>query len=315
MNAFWQTWRREIIRGAVLFFGVIALGLCIRYVIVRARQGVVDNLPVALRSLRGLRDLKNLPNNFDFDPDAYGGPRDTADTWQYRAKVAPQHWVWIRNTVGSVRVEAAKGDSLEVVAVKTHHRSDAASVHIETVKVADGIAICAVWGQGRGRCGPGEDFKPSSLRHNDVAVDFTLRLPKRVRLGASTVNGAVHVANATAPLVVATVNGDVDAETSAGPVRATSVNGSVRARMRAFGDTGEVALFTVNGAATAELPVQLDADVEASTGNGAIETDYPLVVTGKLGKHLQGTLGAGGRQVRITTVNGAINLRKTSRPS
>jgi len=78
MNAFWQTWRREIIRGAVLFFGVIALGLCIRYVIVRARQGVVDNLPVALRSLRGLRDLKNLPNNFDFDPDAYGGPRDTA---------------------------------------------------------------------------------------------------------------------------------------------------------------------------------------------------------------------------------------------
>ncbi len=315
MNAFWQTWRREIIRGAVLFFGVIALGLCIRYVIVRARQGVVDNLPVALRSLRGLRDLKNLPNNFDFDPDAYGGPRDTADTWQYRAKVAPQHWVWIRNTVGSVRVEAAKGDSLEVVAVKTHHRSDAASVHIETVKVADGIAICAVWGQGRGRCGPGEDFKPSSLRHNDVAVDFTVRLPKRVRLGASTVNGAVHVANATAPLVVATVNGDVDAETSAGPVRATSVNGSVRARMRAFGDTGEVALFTVNGAATAELPVQLDADVEASTVNGAIETDYPLVVTGKLGKHLQGTLGAGGRKVRITTVNGAINLRKTSRPS
>src|SRR5436189_236133 len=220
--------------------GVIAIGLCIRYVVVRARQGVMDNLPVALRGLRGLRDLKNLPNNFDFDPDAYGGPRDTADTWTYQAKVVPQHWVWIRNTVGSVRVEAAKGDSLEVVAVKTHHRSDPGSVHIETIKVADGIAICAVWGQGRGRCGPGEDFKPSSLRHNDVAVDFTVRLPKRVRLGASTVNGAVHV---------------------------------------------------------------------------AIETDYPLVVTGKLGKHLQGTLGAGGRKVRITTVNGAINLRKTSRPS
>src|SRR2546425_684288 len=44
MNAFWQTWRREIIRGAVLFGGVIAIGLCVRYVIARARQGVVDNL-------------------------------------------------------------------------------------------------------------------------------------------------------------------------------------------------------------------------------------------------------------------------------
>src|SRR5207302_315856 len=74
MNSFWQTWRKEIIRGVVLFCGVIAIGLCIRYVVVRARQGVMDNLPVALRGLRGLRDLKNLPNNFDFDPDAYGDP-------------------------------------------------------------------------------------------------------------------------------------------------------------------------------------------------------------------------------------------------
>ena len=315
MSTFWQTWRREIIRGAVLFVGVIAIGLCVRYVIVRARQGVIENLPVALRGLRGLRDLKNLPSNFDFDPDAYAGPRDTADTWTYQAKVAPGHWVWIRNTVGSVRVEAAKGDSLEVVAVKTRRRSDAASVRIETVKTADGIAICALWARGGGHCGPGDDYKSSSPHRNDVAVDFTVRLPKRVRLGASTVSGAVHVANATAPLVLASINGEVDAETSAGPVRATSVNGSVRARVRAFGDTGEVSLLTVNGEATAELPARLDADVEASTVNGAIETDYPLAVTGKLGKHLHGTLGAGGRKVRITTVNGAINLRKVTHPS
>ena len=180
------------------------------------------------------------------------------------------------------------------------------------MKVADGIAICAVWARGGGRCGPGEDYRASSPRHNDVAVDFTVRLPKWVGLGASTVNGAVHVANATGPLVVASINGEVDAETAAGPVRATSVNGSVRARMRAFGDTGEVALSTVNGSATAELPARLDAEVDASTVNGSIETDYPLVVTGKVAKHLQGTLGAGGRKVRITTVNGGITLRKTS---
>ena len=312
MNSFWHTWRKEIIRGVVLFCGVIAIGLCIRYVVTRARQGLAEGLPVALQGLRGLKELKNLPSHFDFDPDAYAGPRDTADTWRYRAKIAPQHWVWIRNTIGSVKVEAARGDSLEVIAVKTHRRSDANSVHIETVKVADGIAICAVWARGGGRCGPGEDYRASSPRHNDVAVDFTVRLPKRVGLGASTVNGAVHVANATGPLVVASINGEVDAETAAGPVRATSVNGSVRARMRAFGDTGEVALSTVNGSATAELPARLDAEVDASTVNGSIETDYPLVVTGKVAKHLQGTLGAGGRKVRITTVNGGITLRKTS---
>src|SRR5437016_14079194 len=98
----------------------------------------MDNLPVALRGLRGLRDLKNLPNNFDFDPDAYGGPRDTADTWTYQAKVVPQHWVWIRNTVGSVRIEAVKGHSPEVVAMTTHRTSDPGAVHTDPRQVPVG---------------------------------------------------------------------------------------------------------------------------------------------------------------------------------
>src|SRR3989442_16031565 len=102
----------------------------------------------------------------------------------------------------------------------------------------------------------------------------------------------------------------MEADTSAGPVRAMSLNGGVRARMSAFGDTGEVSLLTVNGAATAELPRRLDAEVEATTMNGSIETDYPLEVTGKIGKHLRAVVGAGGRQGDITTGNGAIRLEK-----
>lgn len=313
MNSFWQTWRKEIIRGAVLFVGVIAVGFFVRSMIGHVRESVSDNLPVALRNLGDLRELRNLKNHFEIDPSA--GPRDTADTWTYRGKIAPQQWLWIGNTNGSVTVEAAKGDSLEVTAVKTRHRSDPATVRIETASSPEGIAICALWEQGGGRCGPGEDFKPSAIRRNDVVVDFTVRLPKRVRLAATTVNGAVRVARASGPLVLTTVNGEIDAETSAGPVRAISVNGSVRARMSAFGDTGDVALFTVNGSASAELPAWLDADVEASTVNGAIHTDYPLAVSGKMGKRAKGTIGAGGRRVHITTVNGAITLRKVGPPS
>jgi hypothetical protein len=313
MNAFWHTWRREIIRGAVLFFGVIAIGLCVRYVFFRARQGVLDNLPVALSELKGLRNLRDLGANFD--PDLNAGPRHAAETWTYRAKLAPKQWLWIRNANGSVRVEPAAGDSVEITAVKSYGRSDPHTVRLEAVPFEDGVAVCAVWPHkgrpgGESHCGPGDQFKQMSLRRGDVVVDFTVRLPKRVRLGATTVSGDVHVTGATAPLVASTVNGGVDVATSQGPVRAVSVNGDVRARMGAFGDTGEVSLFTVNGSATAELPAQLDATVEASTVNGSIETDYPLEVSGKISKHLKGTLGDGGRKVHITTVNGSINLKK-----
>ena len=128
MNAFWHTWRREIIRGAVLFFGVNAIGLCVRYVFFRARQGVLDNLPVALSELKGLRNLRDLGANFD--PDLNSGPRHAAETWTYRAKLAPKQWLWIRNANGSVRVEPAAGDSVEITAVKSYGRSDPHTVRL-----------------------------------------------------------------------------------------------------------------------------------------------------------------------------------------
>ena len=302
MSAFWNTWRKEIIRGGALFVGVVAVGVFVRSFVVRVREGVVNELPAALRDLRG-----------ELGPELAAGPRATAEPWTYRAKIAPRQWVWIRNINGSVTVVPATGDSLEVTAVKTYRRSDPASVRLVAVPYDGGVSICAVW-QNSGGCEPGGEgvkLKHGSARRNDVAVEFTVRLPRRVRVGATTVNGGVHVTGASAPIVASTVSGDVDAETSAGPVSAVSVNGGVRARMRTFGDTGAVSLFTVNGPVTAELPPQLDADVEATTINGSINTDYPLGVTGKYVSHkLKGTLGGGGRAVHITTVNGSITLKK-----
>jgi len=146
---------------------------------------------------------------------------------------------------------------------------------------------------------------------NDVVVDFTARLPANVRLGASTMVGDLRVSGGRAPLVLHTVSGEVDAVTAQGPVQATSMNGGVRVRMDAFGDTGAVSLTTVNGSVTAELPPVLDAQVRAKTINGSIATDYALTVNGKFMSHdVEGTLGRGGREVRLETVNGSIHLHK-----
>jgi DUF4097 and DUF4098 domain-containing protein YvlB len=66
----------------------------------------------------------------------------------------------------------------------------------------------------------------------------------------------------------------------------------------------------VNGSVTVSLPKQLDADLEAETVNGAIETDYPITVSGRLTpRHLSGRIGQGGRSLRLKTVNGSIHIR------
>lgn len=299
MNTFWLAWRKEIVRGAVLFGTVLAAGLLIHHAVRRVKAGLATSLPAALDELKS-----------DFAPDVGAGPRDTAETWTYGAKLAPRQWVWIRTRRGAITVEPAAGDSLEVQAVKTYRRSDPAQVRVLTAPYDGGVAICAVWDQAA-RCAPGEEVSFGVAHGSDVAVDFTVRLPAGAGVGATTLVGTVRVAGASAPVIARTVSGDVDAETRAGPVNAAAVNGNVHARIRAFGDTGAVKLFTVNGAVTAELPARLDATVEASTANGAIETDFPLAGAGRGPVHkLRGTLGAGGRAVRLTTVNGSIKLAK-----
>jgi len=300
MKGFWETWRSEIIRGATLFCVVLAIGLFARYLLASAKERVVSRLPEALREIRR-----------DFDTESEGGPRTTGATWMVHSKLTPKHSLWIRNIRGSVSVEPIKGDSVQIMAVKSYHSSDTARVRLIAVPSDGGLTVCALWPGSRSDCTAEGDYKTGGPGRSDVAVDFTVRLPRGVLLDATTIFGDIHVAGASAPLKIRTVSGDVDVETAEGPVNAGSVNGDVHARIRGFADTGEVSITTVNGSATLELPATLDADVEANTINGAISTDYPLAVTGKFTKHsLKGTLGRGGRDVHITTVNGSVQLKK-----
>ena len=73
---------------------------------------------------------------------------------------------------------------------------------------------------------------------------------------------------------------------------------------------------SVNGTVSLELPTKASADVHASTVNGRIKTDFPLEVTGRFaGRHANGRIGNGGPELKISTVNGSINLRQQGGPT
>jgi len=75
--------------------------------------------------------------------------------------------------------------------------------------------------------------------------------------------------------------------------------------------TGTLDFETVNGSITLGLPADLSADVDAETVNGRIDVDFPL--GGNLHqtkRELRGTIGGGGRSLKLETVNGSITLRK-----
>jgi len=175
-----------------------------------------------------------------------------------------------------------------------------------------GILVCALWGEDSDcdEDGYHSHNDNNSGHRNNVEVEFTVSLPSGVNVRAASVNGNVDVSGATAEVGASSVNGEVRAASSGGPVSATTVNGDVRASMRTLG-SGELHYSTVNGSIDLELPASLNADVELRTVNGSFETDFPMTLSGRVSpRHLSGKIGSGGRDLRATTVNGSIKLRK-----
>ena len=235
-------------------------------------------------------------------------------SFRWTGRLAAGQTLEIRGINGDVRVEAATGNEAEVLATKSGRRSDPADVEIAVVPHDGGVTICAVYPPVNGReneCRPGGGGR-NNTRDNDVEVEWMVRLPNGVNLGAHSVNGDVTVRDVSGEVHASTVNGDVDVSTR-GVAEASTVNGSIHASLGKADWTGTMSFTTVNGGITLEVPGDLGTMIEAKTVNGSIETDFPITVQGRFGSRtLRGTIGAGGRDLELETVNGSIRLRKTS---
>ncbi|HXY40105.1 MAG TPA: DUF4097 family beta strand repeat-containing protein [Vicinamibacteria bacterium] len=235
-----------------------------------------------------------------------------AEDFRWQGKLARGNEIEIKGVNGSITATGGTGDEVVVTAVKKAHRSDPASVKVEVVPHAGGVTICAVYPSVEGKpnvCAPGEGGHMST-KDNDVSVDFQVQVPEGVRLSARTVNGAISATGVHADVRANTVNGAVALE-STGIATANTVNGAVRVHMGRADWQGTLKLNTVNGSVEVALPADASTEVSAATVNGHVETDFPLTVVGKIvGRSIHGTIGAGGRQLELNTVNGGITLRK-----
>ncbi|HXA67514.1 MAG TPA: DUF4097 family beta strand repeat-containing protein [Bryobacteraceae bacterium] len=229
------------------------------------------------------------------------------DTFHWSGRVPAGQRLEVRGVNGSIHAEPASGDEVEVVAFKNGREYDPAEIDVRVVQHDGGVTICAVYPSSDGltdECNVGKGSP-----NNDVSVDFTVRVPKAVRFVARTVNGLVEAKSLDADTEAHTVNGNVRLST-AGAAQGETVNGSITASMGRI--TSGAKFSTVNGAITVEMPSRTGARVHANTVNGGINTDFGLPVHGQfMSKRADGAIGHGGPELRIATVNGSINLRRS----
>lgn len=239
------------------------------------------------------------------------GLTQQAQDWEWQGQVDGGDAVEIKGINGDIKATGTSGNQVSVTAVKEGRDDDPSTVRIEVVEHSGGVTICAVPPDVDGKkneCKPGDGGRLNN-KNNDVSVHFTVQVPAGVRFIATTVNGEVEVGNVDEDVVATTVNGDVRVSTD-GLVKATTVNGSIQASMGRGDWDGTLNFNTVNGSITVRLPSDVNTEVSAATVNGHMESDFPLTVKGKFSmKNMHGTIGSGGRELDLNTVNGSIHLK------
>jgi hypothetical protein len=239
-------------------------------------------------------------------------PAAAAQDFRWSGSLPQGKAVEIRGINGDVVAGPSGGNTIEVTAQKTAHRDDPSSVQIEVVQSESGVTICAVY-PNRENSRPNEceaGGGHTNVQNSDVRVNFTVKVPAGIQFSGNTVNGDVEAERLSGDLALHTVNGGITFSTT-GHAQASTVNGSIRGEIGRADWSDSLALKTVNGSVTVTLPSSLNADFKASTVNGDIQTDFPLTLSGRVSRRrLEGTIGNGGRELTISTVNGGITLKR-----
>ena len=148
---------------------------------------------------------------------------------------------------------------------------------------------------------------------------------------AQTAHGGISIRNATGPVTANSGHGDVDITdavsrvtastghgdihvSGASAVRATTGHGNVIVELATAPTTGggDMMFETAHGNVRVAVPRTFSGDVDLYTGHGHVSSDFPLRPVdpdaGGNSDSERGTLGTGGRIVRLSSGHGDVSL-------
>jgi DUF4097 and DUF4098 domain-containing protein YvlB len=266
---------------------------------------------------------------------------------EIRAKVRAGDWGWSRSGVSAQervkRVEAnppieQQGNTVRIGDIKDPDLRDGVSISYE-VTVPPGTALRSKSGSGSQHIEGVDGDVVVSTGSGSVNVR---RSGGRVRAStgsggitaqdvggafeASTGSGSIDGTGVKGPIsartssgsieVTQTGGGDVEASSSSGSIKVRGVQGAVRASTTSgsLAIEGQMArdwrLSSSSGHVTVSVPANQGFELDASSSSGRIDTDFPITVSGTIGKHaLRGAARGGGPLLHVRTSSGGISIQ------
>jgi hypothetical protein len=266
---------------------------------------------------------------------------------EVRARVRAGDWGWSRSGVSAQervkRIEAnppieQQGNTIRIGDIKDSDLRDGVSISYD-VTVPPGSALRAKSGSGSQRIEGIDGDVVASTGSGSVSVR---RSGGRVRAStgsggitaqdvggafeASTGSGSIDGMGVKGPITVRTSSGSIEmTQTGGGDVEAASSSGSIRVRgvqggVRASTTSGSLAiegqmerewrLSSSSGHVTVNVPASQGFELDASSSSGRINTDFPITVSGTIGKRaLRGSARGGGPLLHVRTSSGGISIQ------
>ena|SRR5208337_1374616 len=274
---------------------------------VMTRQNGMSNLRIAALAIAALSLIA-------VSAYAWAGSDQQGSEREEFHKVYPlsaQGHVEIANVNGPVHIAAWDRPEVKVDAVKSawsKERLDEAKIQVEASP--DRISIRTEY--------PGHDhtfnYGGAGEHNNPARVEYTVTVPRQANLDEiNLVNGRLDIQGVAGDVHASCVNGRLEARNLQGRSELSTVNGSLDASVDQLPSSG-LKLSSVNGSLHVTLPSDTNAELKASTMSGSISNEFGLPVTKHqyVGHSLHGQLGGGGAFVKLSNVNGAIEIRHAS---
>ncbi|HVR24074.1 MAG TPA: DUF4097 family beta strand repeat-containing protein [Candidatus Polarisedimenticolia bacterium] len=216
--------------------------------------------------------------------------------------------VELDNINGAVHISTWDQNEVKVDAVKyadSKERLEQARIDIDSG--TDHLSIRTKY--------PDHDLTFNWGSHNNPAsVEYTLTVPRTVRLDEiKLINGSLDVAGVTGEVHASCINGRLEAHNLSGRADLSTINGHLDAQFDQLRGSS-LELKSVNGSVELTIPSDSKAEIEASTVSGGINNDFGLHVNHHsfVGHDLRGELGNGGPRIKLSNVNGRIEIRHAS---
>ena len=207
--------------------------------------------------------------------------------------------VTLKNTNGEITIEGWDEPRAEVKITKRGGSDEERQMaQIRSSKTAGGLSLVTM---------------PASPA---VKVQYEIKVPRGLKqLEIASLNSHVRLSNFKGGASINIQRGEIELSDVGGAVSTRIIQGDTKVTFDELEEVGTKTneLTSINGNIEVRFESEMDADLQAETINGQIETDddFNLKVEKRpAGKRLVGQMGKGGKPIRVKVINGNVKFSK-----